>query len=361
MPNEKALHQERLFALRHLISPISSSMTDSLEPLLDRLATIRDGVVCGRYAPSPTGDLHLGNLRTALVAWLQARLMNGVFVIRMEDLDRPRNKPGCGEKMLRDLERLGLDWDEGPDVSGPLGPYSQLERDHVYKAALARLQSANRVFPCFCSRKDIREAASAPHGASVVYPGTCRKADIGRAQPPDDNTPAWRFAVDPRVIGFHDCLRGMYRQRLDRDVGDFVVKRRDDLFAYQLAVVVDDALMGVTDVVRGDDLLDSTPRQIALQEALGLPTPRYWHVPVMRDTDGRRLSKRHGALSLDEYIEAGGTMEALIGRFAADLSLTDSDDAVSARELLSGLEPTDLLRIQAPGEAEYGHVPDPAC
>lgn len=326
-------------------------MPDRFEEIFGRAQASRGAEVCGRYAPSPTGELHLGNLRTALVAWLQARLAGGVFVLRMEDLDRPRNEAGSAEKILHDLRRLGLDWDEGPDRGGPSGPYSQLQRDDLYQAAFERLGSENRVFPCFCSRKDIREAASAPHGVAAVYPGICRAmnpASPGMAPSPGTAGPAWRFAVDDKEVCFHDCLSGIYRQHLGREVGDFVVKRRDDLFAYQLAVVVDDALMGVTDVVRGDDLLDSTPRQIALQEALALPTPRYWHVPVIRDGDGRRLSKRHGARSLDEYRAAGGSPESLIGRFAADLSLVDTDAALSARDLLSGLDKADLLRIGDP-------------
>lgn len=318
-------------------------MPDSLKDLLDRAGSERGGRVCGRYAPSPTGELHLGNLRTALVAWLQARLSGGIFVLRMEDLDRPRNKAGCDEKILSDLRRLGLEWDEGPDVGGPLGPYSQIPRDDLYHSALDRLRRAKMLFPCFCSRKDIREAASAPHGAAVIYPGTCRRKNASSAE--GDVSASWRFAVDEREVCFHDCLAGIYRQHLGREVGDFVVRRRDGLFAYQLAVVVDDALMGVTDVVRGDDLIDSTPRQIILQEALGLPTPRYWHVPLMCDETGERLSKRYGSDTLDEYCDDGGTPESLIGRFAAELSLADDTSPLSARELLSGLDKADLLRI----------------
>lgn len=321
-----------------------------LDEILDQCAAVRGDSACGRYAPSPTGELHLGNLRTALVAWLQARLMGGAFVLRMEDLDVSRNRKGCAERILHDLRRLGLDWDEGPDRGGPLGPYCQLERGDMYQAALDRLEAAGRLFPCFCSRRDIREAASAPHGAAVVYPGTCRPGGAGtagRTAAADDHglPPAWRFLAAEEWCRFHDCLQGMYRQHLSRDVGDFVVKRRDDVFAYQLAVVVDDALMGITDVVRGDDLLDSTPRQIALQEALGLPTPRYWHVPVMRDRSGERLSKRNGAASLAQYCEAGGTPESLVGRFARELSLRDTDEPLSAAELLSGLAKSDLFRL----------------
>lgn len=322
-------------------------MPDLRDELIDRTVAVRGGVVCGRYAPSPTGELHLGNLRTALVAWLQARVMKGVFVMRMEDLDVSRNRAGCAERILHDLWRLGLDWDEGPDRGGSLGPYSQLDRDDVYRAAFDRLNAAGRIFPCFCSRKDIREAASAPHGAAVVYPGTCRAAGPSRSALPDGNglAPAWRFIVDDDWTCFHDCLQGVFHQQPGREVGDFVIKRRDEVFAYQLAVVVDDAAMGVTDVVRGDDLIDSTPRQIALQEALDLPTPRYWHVPVLRDARGERLSKRNGAASLDEYCAAGGSPESLIGQFARELSLRDTSEPLSAAELLSGLTTADLFRI----------------
>lgn len=321
-------------------------MPDLLDEMHERAATVRGGAVCGRYAPSPTGALHLGNLRTALVAWLQARLMGGVFVIRMEDIDTTRNRTGCADWILHDLRRFGLDWDEGPDSGGPLGPYSQLERRECYRTAFERLSAGRRVFPCFCSRRDIREAASAPHGAAPVYPGTCRVPGGSGKTPTgeSDLAPAWRFTVADDPICFHDCLRGIYRQHLGREVGDFVIKRRDDVFAYQLAVVVDDALMGVTDVVRGDDLIDSTPRQIALQAALDLPTPRYWHVPVLCDEHGERLSKRNGAATLDEYCAAGGTPESLIGRFAEQLSLKDSSEPVSAAELLSGLATADLFR-----------------
>jgi len=319
-------------------------MPEPLADTLARAAAIRGADVCGRYAPSPTGALHLGNLRTALVAWLQARTMGGVFVLRMEDLDAPRNRPGSAEAILADLARLGLSWDEGPEAGGPLGPYSQLRRGELYCAALERLRDARRVYPCLCSRKDIREAASAPHGAAVVYPGTCRPPTV-EVEPEDGGrAPAWRFTVPDGASRYHDCLQGMYHQDLQVEVGDFVVQRRDDIFAYQLAVVVDDAAMGVTDVVRGDDLIDSTPRQIALQEALGLPTPRYWHVPVMRDEAGERLSKRNGAASLDEYCDAGGTPESLLGRFARELELRDTDERISASELLSGVTKADLFR-----------------
>lgn len=320
-------------------------MPDLFHEIAERGQVVRSGAVCGRYAPSPTGDLHLGNLRTALLAWLQARLTGGVFVLRMEDLDIPRNRPGSADKIIDGLKRLGLDWDEGPDRGGPLGPYTQLERIGVYRQAFEFLRDRGRLFPCFCSRKDILEAASAPHAAAAVYPGTCRPGSRDRTPAAERNrAPAWRFVVDDHAVCFHDCLQGVYGQDLAREAGDFVVRRRDEVFAYQLAVVVDDALMGVTDVVRGVDLIDSTPRQIVLQEALDLPTPRYWHAPVLRDDGGRRLSKRDGSTSLDAYCAAGGTPESLIGRFAAELSLVEHGAPMSAAELLSGLNKSDLFR-----------------
>lgn len=322
-------------------------MSDLFLEILEHVRAIRRDVACGRYAPSPTGELHLGNLRTALLAWLQTRLTGGVFVLRIEDLDVSRNRAGSADKIIADLKRLGLDWDEGPDRGGRLGPYTQLDRLALYRRACDFLGGGNRLFPCFCSRKDIREAASAPHGVAVVYPGTCRaRPGSGETIPEGvrNAAPAWRFAVDDEIVCFHDCLQGVYRQDLAREVGDFVVRRRDDVFAYQLAVVVDDALMGVTDVVRGEDLIDSTPRQIALQAALGLATPRYWHAPVLRDGHGQRLAKRDGSASLDAYCAAGGTPESLIGRFAAELSLVEYPAPMSATELLSGLSRADLFQ-----------------
>lgn len=271
----------------------------------------------GRYAPSPTGPLHRGNAQTALLAWLQARLWGGAFVMRVEDLDEVRAQSEHAAGLLVDLAWLGLDWDEGPDVGGPCGPYTQSERTTIYDDALERLRAAGLAYPCACSRRDIREAAGAPHGPLPVYPGTCRGLSleaVRQARP--DRQAAWRFAVDAREVRVQDVLAGEVVQRLDEEVGDFVIKRSDGLFAYQLAVVVDDILMGVTDVVRGADLLDSTPRQIALFEALGAEPPRFWHVPLVLDEDGHRLSKRDGASSIAALREAGMAPEALVGELA---------------------------------------------
>jgi glutamyl-tRNA synthetase len=225
----------------------------------------------GRFAPSPTGDLHLGNLRTALLAWLFARSRGGRFLMRMEDLDTARVRPGAEERQLADLAAIGIDWD-GPVVR-------QSERLELYAAALERLDT----YPCFCTRAEIREAASAPHGPVGAYPGTCRGL-----------TAAER--AERAATGRPPALR----VRADGEVDDFVVRRGDGAFAYNLAVVVDDAEMGVDQVVRGDDLADSTPRQAWLGRTLGLPAPEYVHVPLVLGPDGARLAKRHGAVTLRE-------------------------------------------------------------
>jgi glutamyl-tRNA synthetase len=229
----------------------------------------------GRFAPSPTGDLHLGNLRTALLAWLFARSAGGRFLMRVEDLDTGRVRAGIEERQLADLRAVGVDWD-GPVVR-------QSERLDLYAAALERLDT----YPCFCTRAEIREAASAPHGPVGAYPGTCRELSAAER-------------AEREAAGRPPALR----VRADGSVDDFVVRRGDGAFAYNLAVVVDDAAMGVDQVVRGDDLLDSTPRQVWLAGALGLPVPDYVHVPLVLGPDGARLAKRHGAVTLRE-LDAG--------------------------------------------------------
>jgi glutamyl-tRNA synthetase len=305
--------------------------------LLARASELAKHGVRGRFAPSPSGRLHLGNLRTALLAWLQVRLAAGVFVLRMEDLDQPRVRPNSAEQILADLRWLGIDWDEGPDVGGPLGPYIQSERNDLYATALARLQHHERAFACFCSRKDIALAASAPHDtdAPLIYPGTCRSGAFETAKNVNaSRSPAWRYRVIEGVTEFHDMVAGKQRQDLSREVGDFVLRRADKLFAYQLAVVVDDALMGITDVLRGADLLHSTARQIELFSALQIPTlPRFWHVPLLRDTQGRRLAKRSESTSLSALQAQGWTAQRVVGALAASIALVPPNQALSAQEL----------------------------
>lgn len=268
-------------------------------------------------------------------------------MLRMEDLDRPRSVEGSAEQILDDLRWLGLDWDEGPDVGGPYGPYTQSERDGVYEEALLTLESKGLVYRCWCSRRDIAEASSAPHGSSPVYPRTCLGltpddiAEVQAAKP--GRIPSWRFRVNGSLIEFEDEVAGPFSQDLEAEVGDFVLRRADALFAYQLAVVVDDILMGVTDVVRGEDLLDSTPRQIALFRAFDAPIPRFYHVPLMMDAEGRRMSKRDGSQSLGELRAAGREPESVVGMLAHSLGLREDSTPVSVGELLDGFEISDLV------------------
>lgn len=282
----------------------------------------------GRLAPSPTGRIHLGIGRTSLAAWLDARAHGGRLLLRIEDIDRQRTVEGAADDIRADLEWLGLTWDEGPDVGGPNGPYVQSARDEIYEAALAHLAGLGRTFRCTCSRKEIA-AASAPHGPSDEgprYPGTCRDA----FRPKPGRTPAVRLRTEPGDEVHHtDRAVGDLSQAVDARVGDFVLRRADGLWAYQLAVTVDDLRQGVTCVVRADDLAGSTARQLLLRRLLdpGAAPLETLHVPLMRDEDGRRLAKRSGSTTVAAYREAGTTPEALIGRLAAGLGLGDGAPA----------------------------------
>ena len=246
----------------------------------------------GRYAPSPTGPLHLGNLRTALLAWLFARSAGARFLVRVEDLDRSRSRAHFERAQLQDLEAIGLDWD-GEVVR-------QSERQALYAAAIARLDAAGLVYPCYCTRAEIREAASAPHGPfpEGAYPGTCRELSAieRREREATGRPPALRLDARAVRVRFADRLLGEYEGVVD----DLVVRRNDGAPAYNLAVVVDDAAQGVGEVVRGADLIETTPRQLLLARLLGLPQPTYAHVPLVLGKDGARLAKRHGAVTLDE-------------------------------------------------------------
>ncbi|MBF6592231.1 MAG: tRNA glutamyl-Q(34) synthetase GluQRS, partial [Ktedonobacterales bacterium] len=277
----------------------------------------------GRYAPSPSGALHLGNLRTALLAWLFARRAGGEFILRIEDLDRPRVRPGAAARMLADLRWLGLEWDEGPDIGGALGPYIQSQRLALYDAALARLRERGRLYPCYCTRAELARIASAPHGPddTLPYPGTCRElsARARRRHEATGRQPSLRFRVPGTTTRFVDRLAGPVSERLATTVGDFIVRRGDGIIAYQLAVVVDDALMGITQVVRGADLLSSTARQLALFEALDAPPPtEFAHVPLAVDAAGARLAKRDASAGLAAQRATPGIgPERVLGALAA--------------------------------------------
>ena len=312
----------------------------------------------GRYAPSPTGELHVGNASTALLAWLSVRARGGEFVIRVEDLDRNRARPELVGRILDDLRWLGLDWDEGPDRGGPHGPYEQGARSALYAAAFERLRRTEQVYPCFCSRRDVAAAASAPQGAGdeIPYPGTCRALapEAARRRVEAGERHSWRFHAGAGV-GFTDFVRGRFGDREeDEGPGDFVVLRADGVAAYQLAVVVDDAAMRITEVVRGDDLLPSTVKQLLLYRALELEPPSFGHVPLLLGPDGVRLAKRHASSSLSELRERGLSAEQGVGRLAAALGLRPDARPVSAAALVPGF---DLARLVA---APSGIVVDPA-
>ncbi len=290
-----------------------------------------------RYAPSPTGPLHLGNLQTALASWLQARLNGMGFILRIEDLDRARCNVRWVESLVADLYWLGIDWDIGPGVSAP-GEYVQSERIHLYKEALARLAELGLLYPCICSRKDLRELASAPHGPlGSIYPGTCKNRTLPSGVfhwLQDTPNSSIRLRNPPENLSFDDQVLGGQRCRTATDIGDFVVYRRDGVFAYHLAVVIDDIDMGVGDIVRGADLLWSTFPQQSLYNLLDAKPPVYWHTPLLLDEAGRRLAKRDRATSLRFLIEDGATPQGIVGMLASNLGLVPEGAALSLRELL---------------------------
>lgn len=300
----------------------------------------------GRFAPSPTGDLHLGSALAALAAWASVRSQRGRFVWRVEDLDGPRAVPGAAERQMEDARWLGIDWDEGPDPMPPhfdIGlhaPYRQSARSSLYDAALRQLAAHDRLFPCRRSRKDLQALATAPHGALGLppYPSSWR---------PESLEPGWldalgerpdcalRFRVDAEPVTFEDRVVGTVTEDVRETVGDVVLKRRDGVYAYQLAVVVDDLAMGVTEVVRGQDLLDSTARQILLIHALGGTVPSYAHLPLLVNAKGEKLSKRDAAPTVRALRERGVAPEAVIGWLAHQLGQTESASPTAAHELAS--------------------------
>ena len=292
----------------------------------------------GRYAPSPTGFLHLGNARTALVAWLSAYSQSGTFVLRTEDLDGPRTVKEAVTGNLEELRWLGLGWDEGPDIGGPHAPYIQSERGALYEEALETLRQKDLIFECYLSRKDLRDLASAPHGQGFVY-GEQERTENARCRVEkrsSGKTPSLRFKVESKYIHFHDLLAGQQTVDVARQVGDFVVRRADGLWAYQLAVVVDDIAMNINEVVRGDDLLSSTGAQLLLYRALGATPPQYVHVPLLLDTDGERMAKRKGSLTLSALREADVSPTRVTGLLAYTLGLLFE---------LKEVTPADLLEI----------------
>ena len=288
----------------------------------------------GRYAPSPSGDLHLGNLRTAILAWAMARRGGKSFYMRVEDLDRVR--PGAAERQLADLRAMGLDWDVSPGSAAEstegkeAGVLYQSTRLAAYERAVQRLREANLVYECFCTRREIQEASSAPHGAPGAYPGTCRglsetQREERRAQRP----PALRLRAERTSYTVQDDFYGAYTGLVD----DFVLVRNDGTYAYNLTSVVDDAFVGVEQIVRGDDLLPSAPRQSYLAGLLGLPQPRYAHVPLALNEEGKRLAKRDGAVTLPQLQEAGVTIPEVLGWIAASIPVYNADGSAHSADV----------------------------
>lgn len=270
----------------------------------------------GRLAPTPTGYLHLGHARTFWIAQQRAKLNGGTLILRNDDLDSTRYKMEFVDAMLEDLKWFGFKWSEGPDIGGQFAPYNQSERFSFYRVALEKLRAGNFIYPCTCSRKDIQSAVRAPHATDdeePIYPGTCR---IKSALNLTSAKFSWRFRVpDGETISFHDENLGEQKFIAGKNFGDFVVWRNDDVPSYQLACVVDDAAMQITEVVRGRDLLLSTVRQLLLYRALQLPPPKFFHCELMLDANGQRLAKRNDALSLRMLREQGAKPEELRERF----------------------------------------------
>jgi len=287
--------------------------------------------------------MHLGNAWAFLLAWLAARSAGGQVVLRLEDIDPERSRRDHARELLRDLRWLGLDWDEGPDVGGPCGPYAQSLRLERYAAAIEALTRAGRVYPCFCTRKELRELASAPHAVLVgdgspAYPGACRDLEPERCAELErqGRKPALRLRCDDITLPFHDRVAGPQCMSLGECGGDFALRRSDGVFAYQLAVVLDDLAMGITQVVRGDDILASTPRQIFLYRLLEAEPPVYAHLPLVLDEQGERLAKRHQSLTLAELRDAGISAQAVVGYLAWRAGLQDAPRPCPAQSLVPG-------------------------
>lgn len=288
----------------------------------------------GRFAPSPTGRMHLGNIYAALMSWLSVRRRSGRWILRIEDLDPQRSRLEYARQIEDDLHWLGLEWDEGGvDGRGSNGPYVQSLRSEFYEEALRRLNATGLTYPCYCTRAELH-ASSAPHASDgrFIYPGTCRSPlQPGRVRP--DRKPATRIIVPDRDITFTDRICGPQSVNLAREIGDFILRRADGAWAYQLAVVTDDALMGVTEVVRGDDLLSSAAQQIYLYELLGYQAPEFAHIPLLLNEQGIRLSKRDASLSM-EALRSRHTPQSLLGLLAHRAGLIPTPEPVTLADLL---------------------------
>ncbi len=293
--------------------------------------------IVGRLAPSPTGGLHLGHARTFLIAWLASRSRGGSIALRIEDIDRSRVRPEATESAIFDLQWLGLDWDGGP--------YVQSRRMETFRDAIERLKRSESIYPCTCTRADIAQTASAPHAdeEGPTYPGTCAWRSSADADLIGDRPFAWRFRVPPGEVTWHDLFRGAISIDPARAGGDFIVARSPFVPSYQLAVVVDDVAMGITQVIRGDDLIPSTPRQILLDRALGGGGRSYGHVPLVVGPSGARLAKRDGSIKLATLREQGVDPRRIIGWVARSCGWSDRIEAVSPSELFGRYDSSTIV------------------
>lgn len=290
----------------------------------------------GRFAPTPSGFLHLGNVFCSLLAWLYAKTAGGSITLRIEDLDTQRCNREKADALARELEWLGLTWDEGAYVSADSERYFQSQRSDIYAKYFARLEAQKLVYPCFCSRGELH-AAEAPHASDgrIIYAGTCSKlTQAEREEKAKLRRPSWRVRVTDEPISFTDAHYGVQSATISADCGDFILRRSDGVYAYQLAVVIDDALMGITQVVRGADLLGSTPMQLYLYRLLGLPAPEFYHIPLLVDADGRRLAKRDGDLEISLLRKRYGSPEPIIGLLAYLAGQLERPEPITASELL---------------------------
>ncbi len=298
----------------------------------------------GRFAPTPSGFLHLGNIFCSLLAWLYAKKSGGKIVLRIEDLDPQRCSRAKADALARDLEWLGLTWDAGAYCASNSDSYFQSQRSEVYAHYFAMLQKQDLVYPCFCSRGELH-AAEAPHASDgrIIYAGTCRTlSQAERAAKAQKRNPAWRVKVSDDPISFNDAHYGEHQANLAQDAGDFILRRSDGVYAYQLAVVIDDALMGVTQVVRGCDLLSSTPMQLYLYKLLGFAPPSFCHIPLLTDTQGRRLAKRDGDLELAALRAHFGASEPIIGILAQFAGQLPRPEPITPEELLKIFDPAKI-------------------
>lgn len=323
-------------------SPLTAAALPShLQALLEAGVRRRELGYTGRFAPSPTGALHRGNLRTALLSWLHARLRGGQWLLRIDDLDTPRNRSGAEAAILADLRWLGLAWD------GPV--LRQSERRGLYATALSALRRQGLLYPCRCSRRLLADV-SAPHGALTVYPGFCRDRGGGWG-PEQGRLPSWRLRLQAGLLRWPEAYGPPAALDGEAAIGDVVLRRADGFLAYHLATALDELSLGISDVVRGDDLWSATGAQVAVMAALGVAPPRYGHVPLWRDAEGRRLSKRQGAEGLDGYRQRGLDAAAVVGELAASAALVPPGSRLGAAELLQelSLEQLDraLLSLQA--------------